>query len=888
MWRKFAVVLFGLMLLGFAGAVDITYQGKLTDSLGVGINDTVDIILAVYSDVSGGTCLDADTVTNVPVVKGMFSAIFDLNLDLSSDTSIYYQVSINRGSGYTTLSPRKKITAEILAMWALNAIRALRADSATYADTAAYAAGCSITTDELVKVGATGVPDFLNEDEFERKVGDHIVIKDGAIMTSKLHDGAVTTPKIAAGAVTETKIQDDAVTSEKIKNFEVKTDDIDNGAVTEAKLANGAVSSDKIQNGAIITDKIANGAVDSDKILDGSVATADLANGAVTSDKLADNAVTSAKLADGAVTTDKIADDAVTDAKINWGLGAGQVNAEDIPYDNATYTTVDAALDHLLGISGTWSDSLEHVVVVAKNGSDASGDGSDKSPFLTINKAIDFGLNDAPWHGEDFIVLIAPGTYAESVLVNSDHVHIVGMNPKTVIIQSAYDYTVKFDGTSGNSMMWVTVKNTGAGNKAIIVDGADDLYFKDVFASATGSGSNVAALELIGNSPEVTIDQGAYQGKKYGIYSSPSTGTAVLRIYNASILGESDDGMYLYKTTAELHSGAVTTNSLTACDINADDNTEILMGAMKYRLGKVCLDTANGATFEHFILQDRIIDSLMLADNAVVTRTIADASVTGAKIASDAITSDKIVNRDVLGEDIHQDAITNYHIKDGTVLQPEIGWGFGADSISAADMPFDRTIALSHGYTLADSSTQTIIDSIITKLYGVAHGDTVFTRYIVSSDTVFIEDMVATREVATDTIEAFKTNKVYVRDTLYVDNSVEVEQNVNIGHNILVNNNASVMGNFEAYGSASFYDDVDISGNLDVGGVISVDTFVTDLIYSTGDTVFVNDFLYVERELVVDSIQAVGDTVIIDDNLLVHGGAKFDDDITVSGDITAT
>ena len=167
MWRKFAVVLFGLMLLGFAGAVDITYQGKLTDSLGVGINDTVDIILAVYSDVSGGTCLDADTVTNVPVVKGMFSAVFDLNLDLSSDTSIYYQVSINQGSGYTTLSPRKKITAEILAIWALNAIRALRADSATYADTAAYAAGCSITTDELVKVGATGVPDFLNEDEFE-------------------------------------------------------------------------------------------------------------------------------------------------------------------------------------------------------------------------------------------------------------------------------------------------------------------------------------------------------------------------------------------------------------------------------------------------------------------------------------------------------------------------------------------------------------------------------------------------------------------------------------------------------------------------------------------------------------------------------------------------
>ncbi|RLB76905.1 MAG: hypothetical protein DRH15_11990, partial [Deltaproteobacteria bacterium] len=585
-----------------------------------------------------------------------------------------------------------------------------------------------------------------------------------------------------------------------------------------------------------------------------------------------------------------------TDAKIDWGLGAGQVNAEDIPYDNATYITVDAALDHLLGISGTWSDSLEHVVVVAKNGSDASGDGSDKSPFLTINKAVVYG--DSLWPSEDFIVLIAPGVYNEHVLITSDHVHLVGMNPKTVIIQDDSAFTVKFDGTSGNSMMWITVKNTGAGGKAIIVNGADDLYFKDVFASATGSGSNVAALELVGDEPEVTIDQGAYQGKKYGIYANPSTGTAVLRIYNASILGEGDDGMHLYNTTAELHSGAVTTNSLTACDINADDNTEILMGAMKYRLGKVCLDTTNGATFEHFILQDRIIDSLMLADNAVVTRTIADASVTGAKIASDAITSDKIVNRDVLGEDIHQDAITNYHIKDGTVLQPEIGWGFGADSISAADMPFDRTIALSHGYTLADSSTQTIIDSIITKLYGVAHGDTVFTRYIVSNDTVFIEDMVATREVATDTIEAFKTNVVYVRDTLYVDNSVEVEQNVYIGHNLLVNHNASVMNNFDVYGNASvmnnfdvygnvsFYNNVEIFGDLDVGGVISVDTFVTDFIYSTGDTVFVNDFLYVERELVVDSIQAVGDTVEIDDNLLVRGGAKFNDGVDIAGGIT--
>ncbi|MDR1112395.1 MAG: hypothetical protein LBL18_01360 [Bacteroidales bacterium] len=81
---------------------------------------------------------------------------------------------------------------------------------------------------------------------------------------------------------------------------------IKSGAVTSSKMANSAVTTDKINSGAVVEEKIANSSVTANKI----------GNGAVTADKIAQNAVTTDKVNSSAVTADKIAANAATDTII--------------------------------------------------------------------------------------------------------------------------------------------------------------------------------------------------------------------------------------------------------------------------------------------------------------------------------------------------------------------------------------------------------------------------------------------------------------------------------------------------------------------------------------------------------------------------------------------
>jgi len=134
--KKFYCLAF-VFLFSCLIALPISYQGKLTDFSGLGMNDTIDVYIEIYDDAWGGTLIDADTVSGVTVEKGLFSAIFDLGTPLSPlSTPLYFQVGINDGTSWHVLSPRQQITASFAAMWANRADWAMAARHADYADSA--------------------------------------------------------------------------------------------------------------------------------------------------------------------------------------------------------------------------------------------------------------------------------------------------------------------------------------------------------------------------------------------------------------------------------------------------------------------------------------------------------------------------------------------------------------------------------------------------------------------------------------------------------------------------------------------------------------------------------------------------------------------------------
>jgi len=130
-------IIIGLLLLYCLGLFAlpgmITYQGKLTSTSNIGINDTVDIVFRIYDDLSAGSVLYADTLEDVVVSKGLFDARFEIDLtrdELSED--IFLELDID---GHA-LVPRQLITPEILSLKAIYADSSLHAENATYSDTA--------------------------------------------------------------------------------------------------------------------------------------------------------------------------------------------------------------------------------------------------------------------------------------------------------------------------------------------------------------------------------------------------------------------------------------------------------------------------------------------------------------------------------------------------------------------------------------------------------------------------------------------------------------------------------------------------------------------------------------------------------------------------------
>lgn len=188
------------------------------------------------------------------------------------------------------------------------------------------------------------------------------------------------------------KVSDLGIDTAQLAALAVTTAKIDANAVTDAKLsssasvdADRAVGTDHIKNSAVTSDKIASAAVDESKLAS-SVAGDGLSGGAgsplsvsvdnttieISSDQL--------RIKDDGVSRAKIAAGAVGDAEIEFGTGAGQVSAADLPIadspDRLAATQVEAAIaeiaDSQMVRQETTGEAISSgdLVVLRRNSSD--------------------------------------------------------------------------------------------------------------------------------------------------------------------------------------------------------------------------------------------------------------------------------------------------------------------------------------------------------------------------------------------------------------------------------------------------------------------------------------------------------------------------------------
>jgi hypothetical protein len=149
MYRATLLVVCGLLIsaTGFAGEVSIqegrvipkllNYQGYITDTLGIPINDSLDMTFKIFDAVSSGNELWSESQVDVSVERGVFSVILGESTAIqdsvfSSFASTWLELTFE---GPQTLTPRTRITAVGYAY------------TSTYSDTSEYARNSAADND---------------------------------------------------------------------------------------------------------------------------------------------------------------------------------------------------------------------------------------------------------------------------------------------------------------------------------------------------------------------------------------------------------------------------------------------------------------------------------------------------------------------------------------------------------------------------------------------------------------------------------------------------------------------------------------------------------------------------------------------------------------------
>lgn len=244
--------------------------------------------------------LDVSTARNAPQITGLYAGE-DLDLCApcyikSSDGKVYMcdATADNEAAEFAGFSPRAVSADEPVTLFGLGT-------RMRYAS--------SLTPGDIYYVGATA-----GRLDTTQQVGDSVgvamAVSDTDIVIIRSH------PNYPSGAIDTGDIADDAITLAKM-------DDLAQGSIIVGGVADAPTALDASTSGQIL-------------VGDGT----DLVSVAVSGD--------ATLAADGTLT---IAADAVDDTMIDWGTGAGQVSAADIPIADAgsliTATEVEAALQEL-------------------------------------------------------------------------------------------------------------------------------------------------------------------------------------------------------------------------------------------------------------------------------------------------------------------------------------------------------------------------------------------------------------------------------------------------------------------------------------------------------------------------------------------------------------
>ncbi len=313
----------------------LNYQGKLLDTSGVGVNDTLDMTFRLYTSQTGGTAIwieDHNGTNAVPVSNGLFSVELGSIIPFppTVDFSIPYWLEIQVGT--EILSPRERLTSAPYALQADRVTRAIQSISSVIDTTQRTGRfvfradeGATLSDDGStinITLGSTGIP-TLHEVLIEGNDAGGRQIKNLAEPTetsdaatknyvdlTSAAAGGVNTVSGGAGLVPDGPSVGNVALDVNVDNSTVEI----SGDMLRVKP--GGITSNEILDGTITTSDIGDGQVTAVDIATDAVESAEIASGAVGYNEIADNAVGTDHIIDGAVTMAKLADFSTTGATV--------------------------------------------------------------------------------------------------------------------------------------------------------------------------------------------------------------------------------------------------------------------------------------------------------------------------------------------------------------------------------------------------------------------------------------------------------------------------------------------------------------------------------------------------------------------------------------------
>lgn len=231
-----------------------------------------------------------------------------------------------------------------------------------------------------------------------------------------------------------------------------------------------------------------------------------------------------------------------TDAvqSVNGQTGTVSLDSDDVAEGstNLYYTTARAALKQDSLGTGTESQYLRgdltwqpittsypvaQMKFVAKHGVDATADGSQEKPYLTIAAAMASITDATPT--KRYVVRIAAGNYTEASVSIKANVFLVGESKESVRITGAVSMNADFNQPSGNDCRsgasMVTFVSAADFNWATVTSPAGKLYFNEVvFASTVNLYGHNNAIAQAQFDSCITFGAMTISGINVGVYNN--------------------------------------------------------------------------------------------------------------------------------------------------------------------------------------------------------------------------------------------------------------------------------------------------------------------------------------------------------------------------------